>query len=443
VAELSTEPRTDAVSSITAVDFSINGDLFQMPAGTAKLAVITEFNRQSFEDRKDPDVLAGNVIALGGSSGGGSRKYYAGGVEVEVPIFSQLTVNLAGRYDQYDDASSVGGAFSPRFAVEYRPFQALLFRGTAGKSFRAPDLQRLFGAETTAFTDLIDTPTCVAAGGQKGVSLGLPVGTFDPCTNVVQSTEIRQGANRDLKEEAGENFSGGIVWEPTRGLTFSADVFYIELNDIVDTPDLQTILDQNAASGDFADAIARSPGAVNPLNPGGLDIVSAQARNLSLQRTRGVDFTTDYRLPVGNLGSFQFTLNGTYIDEMAIRERVGAPLIDVLKDGQLAEEVRFKGNAKVGWTRGPLGATVFLNYTGPFTTFFPDIQPSVASWTTVNLSGSYELPWNGRLQLGVNNVFDRDPPLYTASGTSSQPFYNQFFHDPYGSSWFVNYSQKF
>ena len=69
-----------------------------LPAGPAKVAFITEFNRQSFADRKDPDVLAGNVVALGGSAGGGSRKYYAGGVEVELPVFSRLTVNLAGRY---------------------------------------------------------------------------------------------------------------------------------------------------------------------------------------------------------------------------------------------------------------------------------------------------------------------------------------------------------
>ena len=222
VDQLSTQPRTDAISSIASVDFSVTGDLFDMPAGKAKIAGVAEYNRQSFADRRDPDVLAGNVVALGGTAGGGSRKYYAAGVEIELPVFSQLTVNLAGRYDKYNDASDVGGAFSPRVALEYRPFKSLLIRGAAGKSFRAPDLQRLFGAETTAFTDLIDTPTCVAAGGTKGVSQGLPPGTFDVCTDLVQSTEIRQGANRALKEESGDNFSGGIVWEALRGLTLTA-----------------------------------------------------------------------------------------------------------------------------------------------------------------------------------------------------------------------------
>ena len=444
VDSLSTQPRTDGLSTIASFDFTLNGTLFAMPHGDAKFAFITEFNKQRFEDKRDPDVLAGNVIALGGTAGGGDRKYYAGGIEVELPIFEKLTVNLAGRFDQYDDASDVGGAFSPRIAIQYRPIATMLLRASAGKSFRAPDLQRLFGAEVTAFTDLIDTPTCVGLGGQKNVPLpGLPPGAFDPCVDVVQSTEVREGANTQLKEESGENFSGGIVWEVLSGLTLSADVFYVELSDIVNTPDLQTILDKNAATGAFADAIQYSPAQVSAINPGGLDIVSAQARNLSVQRTRGIDFSGEYRFEIGAAGALKFGLSATYLDDLSIRESEGDPLVDVLQDGTLAEDVRFKGNFNVNWTRGPASATAFVNYIGPFATFDPETQAQVGSWTTVNLSGGYELPWNGRILVGVNNVFDKDPPLYTAFGDATQPFYNQFFHDPFGATYYLNYSQKF
>lgn len=444
VDSLSTEPRTDGVSTIASADFTVSGPLFAMPHGDAKFAVVTEFNKQRFEDRRDPDVLAGNVVALGGSAGGGDRKYYAAGVEVELPVLEKLTVNIAGRFDQYDDASDVGGAFSPRIAIQYRPMNTLLVRASAGKSFRAPDLQRLFGAEVTAFDDLIDTPTCVRLGGQKNVPLpGLPDGAFDPCTDVVQSTEVREGANTALKEESGENYSAGIVWEVVHGLTLSADIFYIELSDIVNTPDLQTILDKNAATGAFADAITYNAADISAINPGGLDVVSAQARNLSLQRTRGIDVSGEYRVDVGTAGTLKFGLSATYLDEIAIRESEGDELVNVLVDGVLAEEVRFKGNASVNWVRGPASATAFLNYIGPFAPFDPGTQARVDSWTTVNLSGGYELPWKGRILLGVNNVFNRDPPKYTTFGDSSQPFYNQFFHDPYGATWYLSYSQKF
>jgi iron complex outermembrane recepter protein len=137
----------------------------------------------------------------------------------------------------------VGGAFSPRLAISYRPMNSLLLRASAGKSFRAPDLQRLFGAETAAFEDLVDTPTCVAAGGLRGTPLaGLPAGAHDPCVDAAQSTETRTGANRELSEEKGENASFGVVYEPFNGFSVSADFWYIKLEQIVNTPDTQFIL---------------------------------------------------------------------------------------------------------------------------------------------------------------------------------------------------------
>jgi len=442
VNELSIEPRINGVSSLSSADFTVNGDLFAMPSGPAKIAFNTELTRQSFDERQDPDVLAGNVLSKGGTAGGGSRKYYAAGVEIELPVFAHFNVNLAGRYDDYHDDSDVGGAFSPRVALEYRPLKTLLLRATAGKSFRAPDLQRLFGAELQGFDNLIDTPTCVAQGGQKGVPLPNTSG-FDPCTDSVQDVSVRAGSNRNLTEETGHHFSGGLVWEALAGLTLNADLFYIELKNIVNIPGLQLILDQNAASGAFADAITRTPGSVNGLNPGGLDVVSAQARNLSLQRTRGIDFGGEYRLPAGAMGSLLFGLGGTYIDRLQIRQFPGDALLDVLKDGTLAEEPRLRGNAKVSWTRGPVSATGFLSYIGPFTSADPATQPKVGSWTTVNLTGNYHFAWNGTLEVGVDNLLNRSPPLYYANGDSSQPFYDQSFHDPYGASWFVSYTQKF
>lgn len=433
------EPRTDGLSAITSADFQITGDVFDMPAGPAQIAVVAEYAKQRFEDRRDPDVLAGNVEGLGGSAGGGDRKYAALGVELELPIIETLTVNLAGRYDNYDDATDVGGAFSPRIAVQYRPIPNLLLRATAGESFRAPDLQRVFGAETTAFTDLIDTPRCIADGGTGRGDANVP-----SCVNVVQSVEIRTGSNLELQEEEGDNVSLGVVWEILPGLSMSADFWYIKLEQIVNTPEEQFILDQNALTGDFADAIQRDTvGCDLSRNPGCLDIVSAQARNLSFQRARGVDSTLQYRLPTENLGEFSFRLGATYLDKLEIQEAEGEPVVNVLSEGQLGEFVRFKGNVSAGWTRGPWSGLVFVNHIGSFTPDDPTIVDEVGSYTTVNLSGSYAFPWQGRVQLGVNNIFDKDPPFDLSDGDSAQPFYNQFFHDPLGSTWWLAYSQQF
>ncbi len=433
------EPRTDGLSSIGSVDFSLTGDLFDMPAGKAKFAIASEYAKQRFEDRRDPDVLAGNVEGLGGTSGGGDRKYSALGVEVEIPVLNTLTVNVAGRYDNYDDDSDVGGALSPRIALQFRPTDDLLLRASAGQSFRAPDLQRLFGAETTGFTDLIDTPQCIADGGTGRGDASVP-----SCVVPVQAVEVRLGANRNLEEEEGENLNVGVVWEILEGLSVSADVWYIKLEKIVATPSEQFILDQNAANGSFADAIQRDTVGCDPTrNPGCLDIVSSQARNLSFQEAQGIDATIQYVLPTDSVGRFTFKVAGTYLDNVEAQELPGDPIVNILTQGELGELVRFKGNASLGWNRGPWGGTIFVNHLGSFTPFDPTTFEEIGSWTTVNVSGSFDLPWNSVIQAGVNNVFDKDPPFDLQAGNSSQPFFNQFFHDPNGATWWANYVQRF
>ncbi len=433
------EPRTDGRSTITSADFQLTGELLDIPSGAVQFALAAEHAKQVFEDRRDPDVLAGNVEGLGGTSGGGDRKYSALGVEIEVPVLRTLSVNVAGRYDNYDDDSEVGGAFSPRVALQYRPVRNLLLRASAGQSFRAPDMQRLFGAETTGFSDLIDTPQCIRDGGS-----GRGDARVASCVTSVQSVEVREGANRNLEEEEGENFNLGVVWELIDGLSVSADVWQIELEKIVNTPTTQFILDENAATGAFAEAIQRDTVGCDPVrNPGCLDVVSSQARNLTFQEARGLDATIQYRLATASLGTFSFRVGGSYLDTLEIQEFAGGPIVNVLKDGELGEFVRFKGNASLGWSRGAWGSTLFVNHIGPFTPDDATIVKEVDAYTTVNLSASCALPWEGAIQVGVNNILDEEPPLDLSDGNNSQPFYNQFFHDPNGSTWWLTYSQRF
>jgi iron complex outermembrane receptor protein len=432
-------PYKKGLSSVASVDFQLTGELFSMPSGPAQFALATEYAKQRFEDRRDAEVLAGNVESLGGSSGGGERKYSAFGVELGLPILETLTVSLAGRYDNYDDASQVGGAFSPRVALQYRPLRDLLVRASAGKSFRAPDLQRLFGAESAGFGELIDTPQCIADGGA-----GRGDENVASCVEVVQSVQVRTGANLELEEEKGDNLNFGLVWESASGLALSTDFWYIKLERIVNSFAPQFILDRNAESGAFAEFIERDTSSCAQLNnPGCLDTVISQAANLSFKRARGVDTTVRYRISTGQLGRFEFQLGSSYVAKLEIQQAALEPVIDVLRNGTLDEFVRFRGNASLGWSRGPLAGTLFLNYIGPFTPEDTTSVAKVGSFTTVNLSGAYELPWNGTIQAGINNIFNRDPPLDLSEGVGAQPFYNHDFHDALGANGWLRYTQRF
>jgi iron complex outermembrane receptor protein len=376
-------------------------------------------------------------VGVGGTSGHGERERIAAGLELSVPVFTKLKVELAGRYDDYRDRSDVGGAFSPRLALAFRPTDSLLLRASAGLSFRAPDMQRMFGGDVTGFQTLIDTPQCIADGG-----VGYGDARVPSCITPLQDVFTITHANIRLKEEHGHNFSAGLSWHPGDAFGASVDLFHIKLEDLVNTPDLQYILNQNAANGSFADSILRDCGATTN-GVCALAAMEAQAQNVAYKKTTGVDVATDYAFNVSGWGRFNIGLSGTYLLDVEMRESIYREPVDVLKDGQLGEAVRFKAGLELGWQRGAFSSNIFVNHTGSFTPLNTAFVDTIGSYTTVNISASYRLPWRGEIQLGVDNVLDRQPPLNLQDGDSSLTFYHQQFHDVDGAKWFAGYRQKF
>lgn len=427
----SASPYTDAESTISAYDFQITGPMFEMEAGDAQFALVAEHNKTTFVDDRDADTLNGNVIATGGTSGGGSRKYSAIGIETVFPLTEQIELTVAGRYDSYDDDSDVGDAFSPKVAATYRPNDNWLFRASWAESFRAPDMQRLFGAQTRGFNDLIDTPFCEQQGGTRGDE------SISACVDPVQSVPTVTGANLALEEEEGTSYNVGAVWQYEDMLEVEINVFSVELEGIVTTPARQFILDNPEL---FApSAIQRDPNRINSLNPGGLSQVSATAQNLAFQKNEGVDFNITHTWDLGESGEITTRLTGTYTATFESQADPTAPVVDELNDddGRLNEGPEWRSNLNIGWQYNDLSLNAFVNYIGEFTPDQTASQDSVDSWTTVNLTGRYAFSDSISVLVGINNVANEDPPLDLSDGNSSQPFYNQSFHNLTGREYYI------
>jgi iron complex outermembrane receptor protein len=284
--------------------------------------------------------------------------------------------------------------------------------------------------------DLIDTPQCKADGG-TGIGDHSVASCITPARDVTTVTR----ANIALKEERGKNFSVGFFWKPSTAFSASIDLFSVKLEDLVTTPDLQNILNQNAIDGSNADAIVRDCGQVD--NPGCLYVIDVQAQNVAYKKTKGLDASLDYALDVSGAGRFNVGLNATYLLDVEMRESIYSEPVDVLREGQLGESVRLKGGAQFGWQREAWSTNVFVNYIGSFTPLNTAYVHEIGSFTTVNVSVNYHLPWQGDVTLGVDNILDRQPPLDLQNGDTSLTFYHQQFHDVDGAKWFVGYRQKF
>ena len=144
--------------------------------------------------------------------------------------------------------------------------------------------------------------------------------------------------------------------------------------------------------------------------------VDNSLQNLSITNTSGIDFLLSYLLET-DAGDFGFDFNASYIFEFEQAITVTAPVIDFVDTIFNPPDVRFRANAS--WSREGFVAAAFLNHTGGYTDNVIVPEADVDSWTTVDLSLSFNTEdrfgtWlldNVRLALSIQNVFDEDPPF--------------------------------
>jgi iron complex outermembrane receptor protein len=437
----------DSNSSSFQVDGTLTGPLpISLPGGNVQLAFHPEAVYERYFDRADPLSSLGDAFD-GASSGGGDRAHYAGALEFSLPIFKQLEFDIAGRYDHYNDSSSVGGQFTPKASLMYRPIESVYFRASAGKSFRAPDLQRLFGGPTKAFDSAIDTPLCIQQGGTPNVTDTIPA-----CVEPVQSISIRVLSNPDLSAERGKNFSVGAGYEPVRDLTLKVDYWWIQLRDIVVDPSTQSVLDNCALFNVGCDQIVRAPADTNgdgqTLDELG-SFVKLGAQNQALERIKGIDFSAAYRMNAGAAGRFALNYDMTWVHSNVLQLTSDSAATEQL---YFASIPRWRFNTLIDWSLANFGAFVRADYVDEYPGAFGSDHPAkdefFSSFLTFDAQLRFMANRFGTIRLGVDNIFDRDMPLDPTAHGGNRP--NQFidatqttFHNAIGRAFYAQYEIKF
>ncbi len=392
-------------------DFQVSGELpWELPGGPVAFASIIDFEQQSFFNQPDPISIIGDAFD-GSSAGGGKRNHWGVGLEVLFPIHDTFEVTLAGRFDDYQDDSNTGSAFSPLINFTWRPTNTLLIRGSWGESFRAPDLQRLFGATTSAFTTVNNPFT----GLQE------------------QSIPLRLGANIDLAEEEGEHYGFGIVWDAFEGFTASADFYNISLEQIVSTPSAQFILNSCFAAGIFCENFD-----LNPIDSTIIELRSG-AINVSLQEIQGIDFTFNYDLITERAGFWNFNLQWAWVDSIKTQF---SELSDPVENIGFATLPENRLNFLINWTKGDFGATwltIWVDEMCGVNGFDCGKDEFIDSYTVSNASVRYDFGDWGLVQLGVNNVFNEDPADDPTNNQWPWFFNNGGYSNPIGLEYYLQY----
>jgi iron complex outermembrane receptor protein len=409
----------------TINQFSLNvttPTLFEMPAGSVGFAAGVETAREWFENTSDTESINGNILATGGSSGEGKRDYSAIYGEMLFPLLESLELQAALRYDDYSD---FGDNVAPLLGLQWRPMDALMLRFNWAETFRAPDLQRVYGDPTAAFQQVTDPVACEFQGGTIGDD------SIAACRGEI-FTDVLVGPNADLDAETGENWNIGAVFQ-FAGFDGSIDFWHVEVKDIVNELTAQTIVNNPDQYGAL---ITRNPVTQE------VELVNATAQNLTFVETEGVDISLGYGLDTARAGFWDFRIKGTYMNKWEEQFTELDPVTDVIQDSRVPE---WRLNFTTNWTFGQWGGTLFINYIDSmnglnnelYTPGDPDNpRLTIGSWTTANLSG-YWTNDKLRVQAGVNNLSNEGPK---ADETDSWPFYPQEYHNAIGRQFYLRVS---
>ncbi|MEG2962999.1 MAG: TonB-dependent receptor, partial [Janthinobacterium sp.] len=285
-------------TTLTQIDGSVSGELFQLPAGALAVAAGFDFRREGYNFAQDVDatqiLLAPGNAALSDAS----RTVKAVYAELLVPVTKDLEMQLAIRRDDY---SLVGATTNPKVAFRYQPADFLLFRGSASKGFLAPSFQQLYSGSLSQElpNGVIDQEGCAKHPGV-------------PEYCAIDHLDYKTGGNTNLKPETSKQGSVGFVIEPFKGYSASFDYWAINTKDRILNRTPQIVLANYQALNQY---IHRNP-------DGTIEYVQAGWINAAGSRVRGLDVGLRGEGKIQD-AKWTATLDGTYMDSFKFAEYQG------------------------------------------------------------------------------------------------------------------------
>ncbi len=461
----------------------LSGSLFQLPAGTVKVAVGGEYSKTWFNllAQNKLNVTNGYQIARNTDSGRVAKSLFA---EAYIPVLETLDVTAAVRFDAYSDfirsflavgapkVQTTANTFNPKFGFTWQPVNGLKIRGNWGTSFRMPTL-------------IENNPATL---GQTNRS-SIPNGTTDiPITNAANGTTLvlnRIGNTPGLKPESAKTWSLGMDYTPefAPGLKFGVTYYNVDYMDRIENLPNQTattalVISSPTNQALFKDyfIVAHQPttcvngnfSTYNPLylpflnDPNAVfspfttndcqleGIVNGGRQNLGRVKQSGLDFNLAYKHDV-SFGTLSFSGNFSKILNLKKSLTRSGPLFDALDT--FGFQVSSRANAAIGLKSGGFNGRLSMNYVGSYLNNAtitvnavkkPDTK--IPAWTTFDANVAYDFgdDTSGilgglRMAVGIQNLTDKAPPI-VLSGTTAWDANN---HNVWGRIWTFELTKKF
>jgi len=463
--------KTRSVMKQTIWEGNAQGSLLALPAGDLRAAIGASYRENRFTFTNDTLSTQGQsfldqVVGLypsGNSEGTISVREFYGELLVPVladlPLIRKLELELGARTSHFN---TTGNSFTWKALADWQVTDWLRLRGGFNKAERAPNIAELFQAPQQTFSSLPLGDVCSDANslpysaGPGNTTNRTAVralcetlmNRIDPSTaanfygnagNQVPGATtgfVTSIGNTSVQPESAKTWTAGMVLSAPsqatwlRGLRLSVDYYHLKVDDAIGA-ETGDIIQQKCFDTAFNPTLdADSPFCRNVVRNVGIGTIGnlvGAYRNSGRFRTSGIDAQFDWSLDLEEAGlgvPGRFTVNTVFNYLISLKSssspsnplREYAGTMGVGENGLNPGTYRWKLFNTFGYSTDRfrialqwqhLPSAKSANYASDRNT----TNAGAPAYDIFHLNGSFVVTENASVRFGVDNLFDKAPPL--------------------------------
>ncbi len=448
-----------------------------------------EYRREHLDFAADFVQASGQLNGAGAASppvNGGYDVYELYG-EARVPLVQDqawakdITMELAYRFSDYSNA---GVTHTYKVAGDWTVIDGVRFRAGYNRAVRAPNVVELFSPQNVVLDGTRDPCAGLTAGNALVARCSSLFGLTTAQVLALEPDPANQyngqtGGNPNLKPEKADTYTVGAVWSPSfaPGLNFTVDYFDIKVKDYISNIGADTIINGcvNGTTPSYCSLVRRDVnGTIRTPN----GFVQDTTFNTGGLHTSGVDVSATYRtgldtFGLNDAGSVSVNFVGTWLDKLETTPLKGDKPIDCAGlygalcsalGGSPNPNPEWRHKARLTWNTpfeynwlGGVGLSAQWRYFSSVDLDATSSDPALAGTvfptdkkfgarSYIDLLATWKIKDAYNFRAGVNNVFDKDPPITGSSncptGPCNQNIYPQVY-DGLGRYFFVGLTAEF
>ena len=376
--------------------------------------------------------------------------------EINLPISEVFTLDAAVRAGDY---SSVGSTFTWKVGIDVAFNDSIRLRAATSTAVRAPNVTDLFGGafassvlsfdpcngvDATTTGNIADNCRSVAAIANRIANDG----AFNLTQVESQNTTTFSAGSPTVQEEEADSFTIGAIFTPVslEGLSVAVDYYNIKIEDAIRVPSGTDVMNRCYSVSTRSFDSTCGGNVFRSVNTGAALDVIATANNEDTIETSGIDVEASYLFDDLGSGDLLVAFGANFLADHEVTGSAGD--VQDLAGEVLFPETRF--NLSFDYKINDFNVFSQVRYRGETNdrndnTIHTDALNTMDSVVYVDLRGSYQINDGTNVYVGLNNLFDENPP---AMGFTHKYFQqavntNGTAFDTVGRQWYAGVTVEF